>query len=126
MVGLLAVVGGDEEDDFLRLIDLKEELSLADAVAPSGGLPVLQALDMGAKIAVLAQGEVDIFAKLGFEADPNGGAETREILSELARFEDSGGACQGLAVEGVSVCGAASAVTPRLRNITEILLALVA
>jgi hypothetical protein len=86
---LFAVVGGDEEDRYLHLMDLKEESPLAEAIAPSGGLPVLQPLNIRANIGVLAQGGVDIVAEFGFEANSDGGDETREILRKLARLEDS-------------------------------------
>jgi hypothetical protein len=48
------VVGGDQENDFLLLVDLIKESPLGHAIAPSGGLPALQAPDIRAKIGVFA------------------------------------------------------------------------
>ena len=88
-VGLLAVVGGDHEDDSLHVINLVEESPFTHAIAPSGGLPVLEAIDVRAEIGVLAQEGVDVVAELGFDSLLYGRSETREILRKLAGLEDS-------------------------------------
>jgi hypothetical protein len=86
---LLAVVGGDHEDDSLLVIDLIEESPFTHAIAPSWGLPVLEAIDVGTEIGVLAQDGVDVVAELGVDSLLYGRSETREILRKLAGLEDS-------------------------------------
>jgi hypothetical protein len=86
---LLAVVGGDHEDDSLLVINLVEESPFTHAIAPSGGLPVLEAIDVRTEIGVLAQEGVDVVAELGFDSLLYGRSETREILRKLAGLEDS-------------------------------------
>jgi hypothetical protein len=65
---LLAVVGGDHEDNSLLVINLVEESPFTQAIAPSGGLPVLEALEVWTEIGILAQEGVDVVAELGFDA----------------------------------------------------------
>ena len=97
------MVGGDHEDGSLLVIDLEEESPFTNAIAPSGGLPVLKALDVWTEIGVLAQDGVDVVAELGFDALLKGGAETREVLRELAGLKIlNGGDEPTFALSGIS------------------------
>ncbi len=83
------MVGGDHEDDSLLVINLVEESPFTHAIAPSVGLPVLEAIHVRTETGVLAQEGVDVVAELGFDTLLYGGSETREILRKLASLEDS-------------------------------------
>jgi hypothetical protein len=62
------MVGGDHENDARLVVNFVEESPFSDTIAPRGGLPILEALNVRGEIRVPAKDRGDVISKLRFNA----------------------------------------------------------